>query len=270
MAKIASEQQKKGNAPMLMISDNVWNEIKNIIPNKKSKVGRPLKDPKVVLSAIFYVMVTGAQWHKLPDYYGRPTTIHGRFRVWIKTGIFNAILLKSIDVAVSHLGSPECFFNDTSSVKAPFAQFGGKNPTDRSKNGVKKGIIIDWNRIILSILIDSANKHDSKLLMPHIEHIKKFLDRPKVMATDSAWDAKYLYRNLAKENIALFASTNIRRDKTKRKIKPGGRWRIEQIFGIQQWNRGIKFCWTKTKDSFLALCQLASAIHNFRLVGIFG
>ena len=83
------------------------------------------------------------------------------------------------------------------------------------------------------------------------------------MATDSAWDTKKLYKELAKENLALFAATNIRCDKNKPKLKPGGRWKSEQVFGIQQWNRGIKSCWAKSKDSFLAFCQLASAIHNF-------
>lgn len=126
------------------------------------------------------------------------------------------------------------------------------------------------NNIILSILVDAANTHDSKLLMPHIERIKSYANTPKVMITDSAWDVKALYQCLAKENIALLAATNVRRNKFKKKFRPGGRWRIEQIFGIQQWNRGIKFCWEKTKESFLALCQFCSAIHNFRLTGIFG
>lgn len=255
---------------MLIISDILWNEINQILPQKKSKVGRPQHDPKMVLSGIWYIMITGAQWHKLPDYYGKPTTVHGRFRAWVKSGVFDEILRKSIDVAVQCLGIPECFFSDTSSAKAPFAKFGGNNPTDRAKNGIKKGIVIDWNRIILSVLIDSANMHDSKLLIPHIDNIKKFLDRPKVMATDSAWDVKKIRKELAKVNLALFASTNVRRDKSKKKVTPKGRWRVEQIFGIQQWNRGIKFCWTKTKESFLALCQLASSIHNFKLVGILG
>jgi hypothetical protein len=261
---------KKGDALMLMISDTIWNEIKSMIPEKKSKIGRPQRDPRMVLSGIFYIMTTGAQWHNLPDYYGPPTTIHGRFRSWIKSGLFDKILAKSIDIAVQHFGVPQSFFSDTSSSKAPFAKFGGKNPTDRAKNGVKKGIVIDWNGIILSILVDAANRHDSKLLMPHIEQLRKFLDKPKVIATDSAWDVKKIRTDLATENLVLHAATNVGRNKMKRKTKPGGRWKIEQIFGIQQWNRGIKFCWTKTKDSFLALCQLASAIHNFRLVGIFG
>jgi hypothetical protein len=30
---------------MLIISENLWNEIKNVIPEKKSKVGRSPKDP---------------------------------------------------------------------------------------------------------------------------------------------------------------------------------------------------------------------------------
>lgn len=255
---------------MLMIADNVWNEIKTVIPEKKSKVGRPLSDSQLVLSGIFYILVTGAQWRCLPDYYGKKATVHGRFRIWVKAGIFDFILAKSVEVAVKKMGIPECFFSDTSSVKAPLAKFSGKNPTDRGKKGIKKGLAIDMNQIILSILIDAANTHDSQLLMPHIESLKKFVDKPKVLVTDSACDVEQLRKDCAKENIALHASTNVRRNKKKRKIKSGGRWRIEQVFGIQQWNRGIKFCWTKTKESFLALCQFISAIHNFKLAGIFG
>jgi putative transposase len=255
---------------VLIISDNVWNEIKNIIPTKESAVGRPQNDPRIVLSGIFYIMATGAQWRNLPDYYGRPSSVHGRFMVWAKSGIFEKILEKSIEIAIAKLGLPEAFQADTTLSKAPFATYGGKNPTDRAKNGVKKSVVIDWKRIILSILVDAANVSDSKLLLPHVPSLRRFLEKPKVMATDAAWDIKKLYHLLAQENIALFASTNVRRNKHKRKQRPRGRWRIEQVIGIQQWYRGIKFCWTKTRESFLALCQFASALHNFKLAGIFG
>ena len=117
--------------------------------------------------------------------------------------------------------------------------------------------------------MDAANVHDSKLLKPHVKNLKPYLDKPKVMIADSAWDINYLRKSLAKDNIALLAATNVRRDKNKKKFTPWGRWRIEQIFGIQQWNRGIKFCWTKTAEAFLALCQFASAVQNFKLVGVF-
>ncbi len=67
-ATIAVETKKR-DAPMLIISDIFWNEIKTIIPQKKSKVGRPPKDAKLVLSGIFYIISSGAQWRLLPDYY---------------------------------------------------------------------------------------------------------------------------------------------------------------------------------------------------------
>lgn len=102
------------------------------------------------------------------------------------------------------------------------------------------------------------------------KNLKPFLGDVKVMLADSAWDVKHLRATLAQGKIALFAATNVRRNKEKKKSRPGGRWRIEQIFGAQQWHRGIKSCWTKTKKAFLSLCQFASSLHNFRLARIFG
>lgn len=215
-------------------------------------------------------MITGAQWIKLPYYYGSKSAVHARFMAWVKSGVFAKILQKSIEVATSVLGSPESFFFDTSSSKAPLAKFSGKNPTDRSKRGIKKGIVIDWNRIILSVAISAANIHDAKLLMPHVPQLKSFTSKPIVCGADAAFDVKSLRTNLAKNNIVLFAATNVRRSKNKKKLKPGGRWKVEHVFGIQQWNRGIKLCWTKLKETFLALCQFASAIHNFKRAGISG
>jgi hypothetical protein len=37
---------------MLILSDNLWNEISTIIPEKKSKLGRPLKDSRLVFSGV--------------------------------------------------------------------------------------------------------------------------------------------------------------------------------------------------------------------------
>lgn len=255
---------------MIKISDILWNEIKNVIP-ERNKVGRPQKDSRTVLNGILFVVVTGIQWKYLPREYGASTTIHGRFRIWVKTGIFSKLLNLSIDKAISKLGSAECFLVDASTCKAPLAIFGGKNPTDRSKNGVKKSLVIDYNRVILSIIIDAANRHDSNFFIKHVDQIKKFVgSKSKVIISDSAYDIKKLYKYSTKNNLALLASTNIRRDKNKIKFIPKGRWRIEQIFGIQQWKRGIKFCWTKTLESFLAYCQFISAVHNFKLIGVFG
>src|ERR1700678_2843014 len=103
---------------MLMIAENVWNEIKTVIPERKSKLGRPLSDSRVILSGVFYIMITGAQWRCLPDYYGKKSTVHGRFMLWARSGVFEKILAKSVEVAIKKLGEPKSFFSDTSSAKA--------------------------------------------------------------------------------------------------------------------------------------------------------
>jgi transposase len=254
----------------VIIPDILWKEIKKVIPTKTSTVGRPEKDAKIVLSAIFFVLKTGIQWRCLSKDYGKPTTIHGRFRKWIAQGIFSKILEVSIAASIKIFGEPKSFIIDTTSKKSPFAKFGGKNPVDRARNGVKQGVLIDYNQIVFSTIIEAAHVHDSKLLYPHLKNIQKYLKKPVVMIADSAWDSKKLYTDLAKHNIALLAAKNPRRDKNAKKYCPKGRWKVEQFFGRMQWNRGIKFCWCKLKSSFLALCQFAAAVHNFQVVGIFG
>lgn len=255
---------------MFRIPEKLLNEIKKVIPQKKYITGRPQASIDQILNGIFYVIRNGNRWSDLPICYGPKSTVHGRFMQLARSGIFEKILNISIEFAIEHLGYPECFFIDTSSSKAPFATFGGKNPTDRGKNGVKKSVVADNNKIILSIIVDAANKHDSRLLQPHIKNLKPYLATPKVMVADSAWDINCLRNSLAKDNLALLTATNVRRNKNKQKFTPWGRWKIEQIFGIQQWNRGIKFCWTKTAEAFLALCQFASAVQNFNTTRVFG
>ncbi len=192
---------------MLMISQILWNEIGYIFA-KKSKVGRPPHDAHLALSGMWYIMQTGAQWRNLPEVYGKYKTIHSKFMLWAKEGMITQFFTKSIEIAIKYLGAPEALQSDTSSSKSPFAKFGGKNPTDRGKNGVKRGIVIDWKGIVLSVIIDSANRHDSQLLTPHIQNIKQFLGKPMVLATDSAWDVKKLKKIFAALNVALFAATN--------------------------------------------------------------
>ncbi len=161
-----------------MISDNLWNEIKNFTPNRKSEFGKPSKDARTFLSRIMYVIVTGSQcavYVIIVD--DLQITVHGGFKAWVKAGVFEEVLYRSIIIAIRKWEEPQIFFKDTSSVKDSLARFAGKNPTDRGKHGIKKKFVIDWNRIILSILVEAANKHDSKILDPtgHPQTLKNLI-----------------------------------------------------------------------------------------------
>jgi putative transposase len=263
---------KKERLSMKMIPDNLWEEIKSLIPEKKSKYGRPQKCSRKVLDAVFYVMKTGIQWHYIPESFGKPSTIHGRFRKWVKLGIFQKIMLTAREYYENVLGVAGIWYaTDTSSSKAPLAVgWSGKNPTDRAKKGIKKSLITDRRGAPLVITVGAANVHDSKFFEQTL-HESDFYDehKLKIMAADSAYDSKKIKKTCMESNFILLASTNKRRDKKKIVFKPLHRWIVERTIGWLHWNRGIKTCWAKSLESYLAFCCLACSIQLFKMAGVF-
>ena len=55
----------------------------------------------------------------------------------------------------------------------------GANPTDRGKSGTKRSLLIDGNGIPLAIVLDSANRHDMKL-------VERTLEAQQLVPTDLA------------------------------------------------------------------------------------
>jgi transposase len=257
---------------MKMISDFMWKEIEPLIPAKASTMGRPPMSSLKALNGIFYILKTGAPWRYLPREFGAASTVHGRFRLWIKNGIFDKIMQKAVSLYIQNLVTPITWYaTDTSSCKAPLARWSGKNPTDRGKRGVKKSIIVDLKGAPLAISVGPANRHDSKFFKITLMNLHGFIPGvAKIMAADSAYDDKKL-RNICKQkNFALLAATNIRRDKNKKPYKPSFRWVVERTFGWLAWHRGLKTCWTKTVESFEAFLKFAASAQLFKMCGVFG
>ena len=257
---------------MNRIPDDFWNVIKSIIPKKeKHKVGRPETCNRKTLEGIFYIIKAGSPWHMLPKEFGRPTTVHGKFRKWVKSGVFDQIIKLVLKMYGDQTEDQSHYSIDASFSKAPISyEWSGKSPTDRGKQGIKKSIIVDSHGIPVSIVVGAANVHDSKFFEENIQQLHLSKDKISVLTADSAYDSRHLRKLAKNNNIALLASTNRRRNKDKNIYQPRGRWVVERTFGWLHWNRGIKTCWAKTKESFLAFLQFACSIHVFRAVGIFG
>ena len=255
-----------------MISDSMWNEIKDIIPSKNVKIGRPEWDNKKTLEGIFLIIKTGMQWKYLPKEFGKVSTVHGKFRKWVKMGVFDNIMQKAKISYAQSLDKPMTWFaSDTAHSKAPLANnWSGKNPTDRGKRGVKRSIIVDIKGAPLSIYTGPSNKHDISFFEKTFE---KFCfektEIARIMEVDAAYDCKQTKLFCKKYNFVLLAATNIRRNKKKKKYHSHFRWIVERTFSWQSWFRGIKICWTKTEESFVAFLQLVSSVQLFKLGGIF-
>ena len=158
---------------------------------------------------------------------------------------------------------------DSSSKKAPFALFSGKNPTDRSKRGIKQIFIVDRQGAPVEVGVAAAHVHDSKLLKPMLKHYTR-TEKPNILTGDAAFDVDELRKFCVKKNLALIAATNKRRSKnTGTKVKPPMRWVVERTIGWFSWYRGIKICWNKLAISHLGFLHLAVHQSTFQYGGNF-
>ena len=252
---------------MEILPDNLWKEISDLVPRKKSRVGRPEVDPRLVISGVLYILKSGAQWRLLPSEFGSPSTIHGKFRKWSRAGIFEKIMQRAKEMYEKNSDNTGYWLAiDTSHSKAPFANWSGRNPTDRGKRGIKRVVIVDHRGAPLVTDIAASNTHDSKLLKSAITRLcRKKLPKPKILAADSAFDARELRKICRAKNLFLTAATNLRRSKATHRYSPKNRWVIERTFGWFSWHRSLKTCWARTSESFFALYCFVAALQLFRM-----
>lgn len=252
---------------MKMIPDFIMKEIEPLISTKKSTMGRPLSSAVKALNGVAYVLMEGCRWKSLPREFGAPSTVHGRFLGWVRSGIFDQIKKKAAELYMNSVAEPITWYAiDTSSCKAPLLKKGGRNPTDRGKRGVKKSTIVDQKGAPLGLCVGPANRHDSKFLTKTLDDLP--ISHPnitKIMAADSAYDGSEARATCRQRNFVLLAATNVRRNKNKMCYKPSLRWVVERTFGWFAWYRGLKTCWAKNIENFEAFLKLAASIQLFKM-----
>lgn len=140
---------EKKSYQLWTISDELWEAIKDEIPQKKrdpkkhyknaSGQGRPSIPARKVLEGIFYVLRTGCQWKAVPRIYGCGSSIHRYYREWVQAGFFQRIWSLGLEKYDELEGIGwEWQSVDGCMIKAPLAREAvGRNPTDRGKNGNK-------------------------------------------------------------------------------------------------------------------------------------
>jgi transposase len=147
------------------LTDQQWAVIEKLIPSKKSGVGRPQADPGKTLNGILYVLKTGCAWADLPRKYGSYTTCWRRLREWQRTGIWEKIwrkLLQMLDEKRAIDWSRG--FLDGSFVAAK--RGGDQVGKTRIGKGSKVMVIADGNGLPIGIYVTSANHHEIKLAQP--------------------------------------------------------------------------------------------------------
>ena len=72
------------------LPDELWERLEFLLPPKppQPKGGRPWTSDRKAMDGIFYVLRTGCQWKALPAEFGAASTVHDRFVLWRKAGVF--------------------------------------------------------------------------------------------------------------------------------------------------------------------------------------
>ena len=74
------------------VSDDEWAVIGPLLPAERGRGCRPADDNRRYFEGMVWMARTGAQWRHLPDEYGNWNSVFRRYRRWVTTGVFDAML----------------------------------------------------------------------------------------------------------------------------------------------------------------------------------
>jgi transposase len=109
------------------LTDEQWQVVEPLIPvppRRPDGRGRPRIDDREILNGILWVMRTGAPWRDMPERYPSYQTCHRRFQEWVRSGMFEQILITlATDLRDrGGLDLSECFIDGTFVIAKKGAQ----------------------------------------------------------------------------------------------------------------------------------------------------
>lgn len=160
----------------------------------------------------------------------------------------------------------------------PWARLGsggkkvGHNPTDRGKNGTKRSLLVDEQGGPLGLVIDGANRHDTKLLHATIaaivvERPRPTAEQPQHLCLDKAYDNPTGHETVAATgytgHIRQIGAEKLAAGQGEARHKPR-RWVVERTLAWLSKCRAILVRYDKHDFNYLGLVQLACSLFWYR------
>ena len=154
----------------------IWQQFSALLPEREVNhplgCHRPRIPDRVVFEKLIQVLVFGCAYHRIADESCSATTLRDRRDEWIELGVIDALreaVLEAYDrfigLELSEVAVDCCM------TKAPCGgEKAGRSPVDRGKQGIKRSTAVDAEGIPIGGITAPANRHDSPLLDPTLEH----------------------------------------------------------------------------------------------------
>ncbi len=255
--------------PALMLTDRQWREIEPLLPGKKSDPGRTGDDNRMALEGMLFVLVCGLPWRRLPEEFGKWSTVYRRFRRWTLAGVFKRIGkpndnrdLRTIMIDATYIKLQK---------SASGARRNGLSPTasarlqaiGRSHGGLTTKIllVVDAGGRIVDFTLHPGNRHEAPLFFDAVKDI----ETQEVIA-DKAYDNYRIRKYLSERGVVAVIppKSNSKKPVEHDAKRYRDRHLVENRFTDLKHYRAVATRYAKTASSFESFVWLAVRMIEFR------
>lgn len=196
------------------LTDDEWAVIGPLVPAEQGRGCRPTQDNRRYFEGMMWMARTGAQWRHLPDEYGKWNSVFRRYRRWVETGVFEA-MLETLAELVERDRSPDMI--DSTIVRARHCAVGIKRGLRRPRRladrrggfTTKLHARCDAKGRPLGFVLTPGQTHDSQGFVPLFRMIS---DRIEAFLADKGYDTDAIRDEIASAKVeAVIPSKSNRR-----------------------------------------------------------
>lgn len=196
------------------IIEPIWQQFEAMLPERRTDhplgCHRSRIPERVVFEKLVQVLVFGCAYERIADASCSESTLRRRRDEWIELGVMERLREicleaydKTIGLQLSDIAVDCCI------TKAPCGgEKAGRNPVDRSKQGIKRSTLVDAKGIPLGAVAAPANRHDSPLLEQTLDTLEPLGRLPEQMSVhlDRGYDSRITREKLEERSLLAVIS----------------------------------------------------------------
>ena len=252
------------------LSDDQWEVLEPLLP-AASRWGRPREvDLRQVLSAIFYVLVSGCAWALIPQEYPAYSTVYYDFRKWRDDGTWKHIhdhLVMWVRVTEGREVSPSVASLDSQSVPtAVMVHHQVGYDAAKKVKGRKRFTLVDTLGLLLAVEVVAASvaeRKGGKQLLQQVHAEQRFprLIRIWVDGGFSGLDfLKWVFHT-----CWWVVETVLRPEGSQGFVILPKRWTVERTYGWLHWYRRLNLDYERlpeSSESFIYIGMIRTMVRR--------